>query len=389
MKEDLRQQVIDAFNAWFASWSVGSHASTLALYGTMLFVPVNALHGEPLNQGEAVVRLLNLFASRTEALAVANAGKLLNQDASPMAALSSNPNGPTFLGGWNSPETTRSLAKRLGEYVLKHPNEFPGGLPSPSSIQEPLRLEAFFEGMCQPTLGASASAGFFQRDLARLSSLLDDFWLDAAAACGALNIQQLVLVHRENLPLLLQSYQESNDETALIILGETLASYSEAFRQIKPREFQPRTLALLLAGALGAPQSEPDENVAIATTAAQWTLDHPETINVLRDLRDPASLSLLEAILLWSKDREESMRMLTSIRWVSTMARARLAMGLFESSSLSESEAGPPIRSLTSEMLNACLKSSESGEISNYQTKLKEWIATELRSRIDKGKAAR
>jgi hypothetical protein len=327
---------------------------------------------------------------RTDALAVANAGKLLNQGASPVQALAADPHAPlTSPGGWNSPETTRSLARRLGEYVVKHSSEFAGGLPGPSSIQEPLRLEAFFEGMCQPTLGASGSASFFQRDLARLSSLLDDSWLDAAVACGASNIHQLLIVHRGNLPPLLRSYQELNDEISLIVLGETLASYSEAYRQIEPSEFQLRTLALLLAGALGAPHSEPTENLTIVTTAAQWTLEHPGLMDVLRDLRDPASLSLLEAVLLWPKDREASIRMLASIQWVSTMARARLTIQLFQDASLSESEAVPLIRALPSGMLDACLKVLKSGEIPSSKTKFEEWVETELKSRIDHGKVSK
>jgi len=348
------------------------------------------LHAEPVEPGDAVIRLLNLFALRNDGLAVANAGKLLSQGASPVEALAADLYAPLpSLSGWNSPETTRSLGRQLGEYVAAHSSEFAGGLPSPLSIQEPLRLEAFFEGLCQPTLGASASASYFQRDLARLSPVLDDSWLDAAVACGASNIQQLLLAHRGNLRPLLRSYEESKDEISLIVLGETLASYSEAYRQIEPREFQLRTLALLLAGSLGAPHSEPDENLMIVTTAAQWTLEHPRLMDVLRDLRDPASLSLLEAVLVWSKDKETSMRMLASIHWVSTMARARLTLELFRDSSLSETDAAPLIRLLPSEMLDGCLKLSKSGEISGYQMKFKEWIATELRSRIDKGKAAR
>lgn len=366
------------------------YAITLTLFCAALFVPVAAVRAEPINPGEAVVRLLNLFASRTDALAVANAGKLLNQGASPVVALAADPHTPlAFLGGWNSPETTRSLARQLGEYVVQDSNEFSGVLPSPSSIQDPLRLEAFFEGMCQPTLGASASSAFFQRDLVRLSVLLDDSWLDAAAACGALNIQQLLVAHRGNLTRLLRSYEESNDEISLIILGETLASYSEAYRQIEPREFKVRTLALLLAGALGAPHSEPDENRTIVTTAVDWTLEHRGLIDELRDLRDPASLSLLEAALVWSKDREESLRMLASIHWVSMMARGHLAMVLFLNSSLSESEVVHLIRLLPSEMLGGCLKFPRSKKTSGHKTKLDEWITTELGSRINKGKAPR
>ena len=363
---------------------------TLALFCTALFVTVIAVQAEPVGPGEAVIRLLNLFALRTDALAVANAGKLLSQGASPMEALAADPHAllPS-LGGWNSPETTRSLARQLGEYVAEHTSEFKGVLPSPSSIQDPLRLEAFFEGLCQPTLGASGSASFFQRDLNRLSLLLDDSWLDAAAACGASNIQQLLLAHRGNLQPLIRSYQDSKDEISLIVLGETLASHSWAYRQVEPRQFQLRTLALLLAGALGAPHSEPDENLTIVTTAARWTLEHPGLMDVLRDLRDPASLSLLEAALLWSKDKGTSMRALASIHWVSTMARGRLAMELLQNSSLSESEAVPFIRLLPSEMLDGCLKTSKPKGIFGRQTKLEDWIRTELRSRIDKGKAAR
>jgi hypothetical protein len=357
---------------------------------TTLLVPLVAVHAEPVKQGEAVVRLLNLFASQTDGLAVANAGKLLNQGASPSIALAADPHAPLpSLGGWNSPDTTRSLARQLGEYVAEHSVEFAGGLPNPSSIQEPLRLEAFFEGLYQPTLGVSGSASYFQRDLARLSSLLDDSWLDAAAACGASNIQQLLLTHRGDLRTLLRSYQESKDETSLLVLGETLASYSEAYRQIEPREFHPRTLALLLAGSLGAPNFEPDENLNIIITAAQWTLAHPELIDLLRYLRDPASLSLLEAALLWSKDREKSMKQLASIHWVSPRARARLAMELFQDSALSESEAAHLIRLLPSETLNGWLNLTKSEKFSDRQTKLKEWIATELSSRSDNGKAAR
>jgi hypothetical protein len=366
------------------------HAMSLALFCAALPLPVVAVHAEPVEPGEAVIRLLNLFASRTDALAVANAGKLLNQGASPVQALAAGPHSPLpSLGGWNSPETTRSLARQLGEYVAEHSSEFAGGLPSPSSIQEPLRLEAFFEGLCQPTLGASGSASFFQRDLARLSSLLDDAWLAAAAACGASNIQQLVLAHRGKLAPLLRSHEESQDEISVIVLGETLASYSDAYRQIEPREFQLRTLALLLAGALGAPNSEPVENLIIVTTAAKWTLVHPGLMDVLRDLRDPASLSLLEAVLLWSRDRETSMRMIASIHWVSAMSRARLTMQLFRDSSLSESEAVPLIRLLPYGMLDACLKHSNSRDASGYLTKLEEWISNEFRSRIEKAKAPR
>jgi len=369
---------------------MGFDTMKLALFCTALLVPVVAVHAEPVKQGEAVVRLLNLFALRTDALAVANAGKLLSQGASPSVALAADPHAPlSSLGGWNSPDTTRSLARQLGEYVAEHSVEFAGGLPNPSSIQDPLRLEAFFEGLYQPTLGVSGSASYFQRDLARLSSLLDDSWLDAAAACGASNIQQLLLTHRGDLRTLLRFYQESKDETSLLVLGETLASYSEAYRQIEPREFHPRTLALLLAGSLGAPNSEPDENLTIVTTAAQWNLEHPGLMDLLRDLRDPAALSLLEAALLWSKDRETSMKQLASIHWVSPTTRARLGMELFQNSSLSESEAVPLIRLLPSEMLNGWLKLSKSGEISDRQTKLKEWIATELGSRTDNGKAAK
>lgn len=366
------------------------YALTLALCGTALFGPPVAVGAEPINQGGAVIRLLNLFASRTDALAVANAGKLLNQGASPVVALAADPHAPlSFLGGWNSPETTRSLARRLGEYVVEHSDEFANGLPSPSALQEPLRLNAFFEGMLQPTLAVSGSAEYFQRDLARLSLLLDDSWLGAASACGALNIQHLLFAHRGKLPLLLRSYQESNDEISLTILGETLASYSEAYRQIEPRDFQLRTLALLLAGALGAPQSEPDENLSIVTTAARWTLDHPGLPDALRKLRDPASLSLLETTLLWSKDREKSIRMLATTHWVSTMVRARLAMELFGYSSIPESEAVPLIRLLPSSMLERCLKISKSKNASSHQTELNAWIATELSSRTDKGKVPR
>jgi hypothetical protein len=364
------------------------HPRSLILFCTVLLVPVACLHAVPNKQGEALIGLLNLFTSRTDPLAVANAGILLTKGASPLAAFEADPHAPlSSLLRWNSPETTRSLARQLGEYVVEHSNEFASALPDPSPIQEPLRLEAFFEGMCQPTLGASMSAEYSQRDLARLSVLLDDSWLDAAAACGALNIQQLLVAHRGNLTHLLRSYQESNDEVSLIILGETLASYSDAYRQIEPHDFQLRTLALLLSGTLGVPQFDPDENLTIVTIVTKWALVHPRLIDILRNLRDPASLSLMEASLLWAKDREKSIRTLASTHWVSTVTRARFAMELIQTSTLSESEAIPLIRLLPSEILARCLKVPRSGKIIANPKKLNEWIGAELGSRTDKWKS--
>lgn len=58
---------------------------------------------------------------------------------------------------------------------------------------------------------------------------------------------------------------------------------------------------------------DPEEYLSMIETAAGWTNEYPELIVILRQLRDPSSLSLLEAWRLWQKaEREASMKQLIS-----------------------------------------------------------------------------
>ena len=265
----------------------------------MLLLPMASSGAEQIGQADAVIQLLNLFASRADPLATANAGKLVNNGVSPAEIVAADLHKPmSSLGGWNSPETTRNLAKMLGSYVASHPGQFPEGLPDTGAVTNPLRLGPFFEGLFPLSPRTSY---LFQKDLKNLQPLLDDSWLDAAANHGAIHFHQLLLIHRGQFGKLLLSYQESQNDVALICLGEATANYSDALRKVEPGELSTRTLAHLLAGSLGMENPDPEEYRAMIEIAAGWTTEHPGLIVMLRDLRDPSSLSLLEARLLRSR----------------------------------------------------------------------------------------
>lgn len=264
-----------------------------AILWTILLMPMASTRAEPVGQADAVVQLLNLFASRADPLGSANAGKLVNNGISPAEVVATDLHKPLdFLGGWNSPETTRSLAKRLGDYVANHPGQFPQGLPDVGAVKNPLRLGPFFEGLFP--LGPRTSE-LFQKELTNLQPLLNNSWLEAAAGCGAIHLQQLLLAHRGKLNELLLSYQKLENDPALICLGEALANYSDALRKIEPGKFSTRTLAHLLAGAMGMENPDPKERRMLIDIAAGWTKEHPDLIVMLRDQRDPSSLASLEA----------------------------------------------------------------------------------------------
>lgn len=160
----------------------------------MLFFSRASTRAEPIGQGDAVIQLLNLFASRADPLATANAGQLVNDGTSPAEVLTADLNKPiASLGGWNSPDTTRSLAKMLGGYVASHPDQFPKGLPDAGAVTNPLRLGPFFEGLFELY---PRPFDLFRKDLGKLHPLLDRSWLDAAANNGALHLQQLLLIER-------------------------------------------------------------------------------------------------------------------------------------------------------------------------------------------------
>jgi hypothetical protein len=150
----------------------------------MLLFSMTSARAEPIGQGDAVVQLLNLFASRADPLATANAGKLVNDGISPADVVATDLHKPLpSLKGWNSSDTTRSLAKMLGSYVASHPDRFPEGLPAAGTVTTPLRLGPFFEGLFDLY---PRPFDLFRKELGKLQPLLDRSWLDAAANNGSI-----------------------------------------------------------------------------------------------------------------------------------------------------------------------------------------------------------
>lgn len=359
-----------------------------AIIWGMLLLPVASARADEVAQANAVVRLLNLFASRADALAISNAGKLLSQGNSPAEVVAAELHKPlASLGGWTSTDALHPLANQLGEYVANHPKQFAEGLPNARAILNPLQLGSFFNGLFLPSTRNSA---IFQKELGTLSSLLDASWVEAAAGCGSVNLQQLLLIHRGQLRELLLSYQESENDVALIRLGETIANYSDVVRTIEPSGLTTRTLAYLLAGSLGMENLDPAELLIVVEIATEWANGHPELIILLRTLRDPSSLSLLEARLLWQRnEREASLKQLISNSGSGPWIKAQFAMKLFPNASLSDSEAISLVRLLPSEVLVAWVKLSKVGKSDAGLVRVTGLIVSDLRFRDDHKQAPR
>lgn len=353
-----------------------------AIIWGVLFFPITSAGAEQVGQADAVVKLLNMFASRTSPIHLANAGKLLNSGVSPAEALATDlDKPPLFLGGWNSPDTTRSLTKMLGTYVAKNPGQFPSGLPDAGAITAPLRLGPFFEGLFDLY---SRPSNLLRKELDTLHPLLDNSWLEAASNCGSIHLQQLILIHRGQFRELLLSYQATENDIALICLGESVSYYSAALSKIDPGDFSNRTIALLLAGSLGMENPDPEELLALVETAAGWTNKNPELMEKLRDLRDPSSLSLLEAWRLWQKnEREKSLKQLLSNGGTGPWIKAEFVMRLFPIASLSDVEANNLIRLLPGEVLVACMKLSKISKPSDALERITGMIASQHRSRAE------
>ena len=350
-----------------------------ALIGVMLLLPFEPIPGEEIEQSDAVVQLLNLFAARTDPLATANAGILLSGDRSPAEVVASDLHKPLAnLGGWNNPDTTRVLAMQLGRYVERHPDQFENGLPAATHIVDPLRLGPFFEELL--LLNPRFSVRNSMDDLAKLKDLLDDSWLKAAADCGSIHFQQLLLTHRGQLDELLLSYEESQDDIALILLGETIANYPDALQSIEPGRYTTRSLAYLLSGSFSVVNSY--ETYELTEIAAAWTVQHPDLPVILRDLRDPLSLSLFEAFLLWKKgEREASIKQLVSTLGNGPGINAGFVMKYFPEASLSDQEAASLIRLMPEELLATYQKMSRSKTHQGGEARIAAMIAAEVTSR--------
>ncbi len=348
----------------------------------ILFLPMAFTRADQIAPADAVIQLLNLFASHSDPLATANAGKLLNSGMSPTEIFTTDLHKPiSYLVGWNSPDTTRSLSMMLAAYVATHPEQFPQGLPAAGAVTNPLRLGAFFEGLFP--LGPRTSY-LFRKDLDKLQPLLDDSWLNAAASNGAIHLHQLLLAHRGELENILLSYQKTENDIALICLGETIANFTDALRKIEPGGFSTRTLAHVMAGSLGMNNTDQEEYLALIEIATAWANEHPELIVVLRELRDPSALSMLEARLLWQKsEREASLKQLVSNSGTGPWIKAQYVIRIFSNSSLSDSEAISLIRLLPTEVLVACMKLSKVGNPHPRQVRVTELIAAQLLSRDD------
>lgn len=345
----------------------------------LLVVCLQTIRAEEISQADAVVRLLNLFAAREDPLAIANAGKLLTGGKSPTEIVASDLHKPmTSTGGWSSPETTRTLARNLGDYVEEHPDQFPLGLPDAGTIAAPLQLGPFFEGLHVISTGSSPRNRI--KDLVKLEHLLDDSWLDAAGMCGAIQLQQLLIAHSGKLGELLSSYQESQDDVALIRLGETVANYPEALETITPGTVSARTLSLLLSGSFASVTIY--EVFALAEIAAKWTEAHPDLPVMLKDLRDPTSMWYFEVYLLWNAgDHEAAVKRLVANPGRTPWFNTRFVMRYFPDDAISDPKAASLIRLLPDEVLAGFEKLSRPWNRSDRQVRIAELVAAEIDSR--------
>lgn len=262
--------------------------------------PTCAAENDPGPQGDAVLPLLELLTTGKPAGAANAAARELLSRRSPVQALAASTK-PAPAGTADRHPPIAAL-QSLGDYLARHPAAFAPKLPSLEGFGAPQRLGQLFAGLIphglQPT---DLSAR-----LAALDPLLDDSWVDAAAACGALDFHHLLRAHRGQLHAMLLAYQRSDDGPGILRLGEAIGRHSSTAAGIRPGELTEETLALFLAGGFGMQHQSNREAFTLAKLARDWSLVHPGLRQRLSDLGGGGDgIALLEIIDAWEDGRRE------------------------------------------------------------------------------------
>lgn len=361
---------------------MGTMHRTLILLA-LLLLPVRSATGEPKDQAEAVIPLLELLTTNEDSLSLRAAARQLAADRAPSEALADYAKLMIPTTGREDPVALAGYAmKNLGEYIALHPAEFPKGLPDISGFDRQRQLGPLFNTL----LPGSWQADPILQRLDALKPILNESWLAAAARCGAFDFHHLARSHRGELPMMLKAYQESGDEVGLIRLGEALGRYAEPARGIDPDGFTTRTLSLLLAGAFGVQEPTSTGNLALVETALAWSRAHPDLPNGLLEIRGGrSSLCWFEAGELWQRgERSAALALLFSRKHRNAWPVASFVNSLLLRANPSGDEAVALIRNIPTGILSVCAEQLLDNDATDSSVMLALWMIPEFHSRSDR-----
>jgi hypothetical protein len=248
------------------------------------------------DHAQDVIKLIELLTKDNDPAVLERARWLLMMGKSPSEVLDPSQESPGHRPeNWAIPRLQNEALYDLGEYLMARRSEFPNGLPALPSHLNVLRLSPLIAGLSK-RYGMNNSL-----TLAALNDLVDDTWLDAADRNGNHSFSTGIRMYRGELPMLLQSAEEIEDELKIIDLGYATNGYPEAIAQISPERFRTKTLAIFLTGAF--PEIQPSfwkfELIGRLNT---WWKTHPSLLLEVKRLRgDSPSNLLLEISELWSR----------------------------------------------------------------------------------------
>ncbi len=204
-----------------------------------------------------------------------------------------------------------NILRAAGLFILEHPAAFPAGLPPLAGLSHRERLGPLFSTM-EPFLGDRAP---LKVTFGPLDPLITADWLAAANCCGAIDFIHTVRAYRGQLGDMLMEYQQAADETGMIRLGEMLGLHPEVDGVVQPERFEARTLALLLAGALGNGHRNLEHLYPVLAMAAVWERTHPGLGEMLASsLWRPCLLPWCRALALFHQgQRVDALRQIVTL----------------------------------------------------------------------------
>jgi hypothetical protein len=306
----------------------------VSIIGASEALSQEAQEAQEVDQAEAIIELVKLLTREDDLTALERARWLLMMNKTPAEVLDVGQFSPGHTPDSSSiPRIQKEALSDVGVYVIKHPTLFPTGLPDLPEDLNVYRLAPVFNGFWG---GGRRDASEAESEL---SALMTDTWLAAAEQCGQVVLSSRVRIFRGQLPELLRSAENGNDELKIMTLGAAVRMYPDALEAVPPEEYKMRTLAVFLSGALIDREISGVE-VKIISSCLSWWKAHPGLFGELKTLQgEPESALLTRIGNLWVRgERRRAWQMLFQIDFRKNWEKYVFAGNLLTHSDLSDKE---------------------------------------------------
>lgn len=201
--------------------------------------------------------------------------------------------------------------KTVGVFIQSHPQSFPEGLPSFSSLKNRERLSPLFQSLTSTPRHNST----LQQTVGPLNAIMPADWLDAAKQADAWRWVHIIRSSHGEMQTMLSEYQNAGDDTGIIMLGELSGSFTELLDDIHPQSFDTRTLAQFLAVAMSDHNLQLDELFPIIMMINEWEKTRAGLTQAVTNLASRKYVrDWCNVVKLFSAgQREESVKMLSAL----------------------------------------------------------------------------